>query len=84
MTLEKLSSHWQDIILALKPYNHSVAGVLRSAKPKSVEGNVVVIETLYKFHQERLSDPNVRDILATVLKKLFGATVKVEVVLGRK
>jgi len=84
LTLEKLTSHWPDYIEALKPYNHSVAGVIRSARPKSVENGVVTIEAFYKFHQERLSDSRVRDILGSVLKKLFGVTVKVEIVLGKK
>jgi len=61
-----------------------VAGVIRGARPKSVDHQVVVIEAFYKFHQERLSDPKVRDILANVLKKLFGVQVKVEIVLGKK
>jgi len=84
LNLEKLTSHWSDFIETLKPFNHSVAGVIRGARPKSVEDGVVTIEAFYKFHQERLSDPKVRDILANVLKKLFGAAVRVEVVLGKK
>jgi DNA polymerase-3 subunit gamma/tau len=84
LTLEKLTSHWPDFIDELKSHNHSVAGVLRSAKPKSVEHGVVTIEAFYKFHQERLSEARVRDILSEVLKKLFGEKVKVEIVLGKK
>jgi len=84
LNLEKLTSHWPDFIEALKPYNHSVAGVIRGARAKSVENGIVTIEAFYKFHQERLSDPRVRDILATVLKKLFGVKVRVEIVLGKK
>lgn len=81
-TVEKLQEYWKDIIEALKPFNHSVAGVMRSAKPKEIKGDVLIIETQYKFHQERLSEVNVRDMLSTVLKKLFGVQVKVEVVLA--
>lgn len=84
LNLEKLTAHWSDYIEALKPYNHSVAGVVRGARPKSVEGDLVTIEAFYSFHQERLSDPKVRDILACVLKKLFGVPVKVQIVLGKK
>jgi len=84
LNLEKLTSHWPDFIEALKPYNHSVAGVIRGARPKSVGQGSVVIEAFYKFHQERLSDGRVRDILADVLKQLFGVKVKVEIVLGKK
>jgi len=84
LNLEKLTTHWPDYIEALKPYNHSVAGVIRGARPKSVEGGVVIIEAFYKFHQERLSEAKVRDILSSVLKQLFGVKVRVDIVLGKK
>lgn len=84
LTLEKLAEHWPDFIGALKPYNHSVAGVLRSSRPKAVEDGIVTIEAFYKFHQEKLSESKTKDILAQVLKKLFGENVKVEIVLGKK
>jgi len=84
ITLEKLKECWKEVIAAVKPYNNSIAGVLRSATAQSVDHGVVTISTQYKFHQERLSEIKVRDILADVLKKLFGANVKVETVLEKK
>ncbi len=84
LTLEKLTENWQDFIAATKPFNHSVAGVLRSSRPKAVGDGIVTIEAFYPFHQEKLSEPKTGHILAQVLKKLFGETVKVEVVLGKK
>ncbi len=84
LTLEKLDQHWKDFIEATKPYNHSVAGVLRSSRPKSVEDGIVTIEAFYKFHQEKLTDVKTRESLADVLKKLFGEKVRVEIVLGKK
>ena len=83
VTLEKLQECWKDVIEELKPYNHSVAGVMRSAKPFEVGHGVITISTQYAFHQERLSEPKVRDILATVFKKLFGIKVRVDVVLKK-
>ena len=84
LTLEKLAEHWKDFIEAMKPYNHSVAGVLHSSRPKMVEGGIVTIEAFYPFHQEKLSEIKTREMLGGVLKKLFGEKVKVEVVLGKK
>lgn len=84
LTLEKLTDCWPDFIQSMKPYNHSVAGVLRSARPKAVEGGIVTIEAFYKFHEEKLGEIKTREALATVLKKLFGENVKVDVVLGKK
>lgn len=84
LTLEKLTEHWPDIIASLKSYNHSVAGVLRSARPKAVEHGIVTIEAFYTFHQEKLSEPKTKEVLSRTLKKLFGEKVKVEIVLGKK
>ncbi|MBI5620056.1 hypothetical protein HY950_03785, partial [Candidatus Gottesmanbacteria bacterium] len=84
LTLEKLTECWRDFIEATKPYNHSVAGVLRSARPASVRDGIVTIEAFYKFHQEKLSETKTREALSQVLKNLFGEKVKVEIVLGKK
>lgn len=84
LTLEKLEEHWPDFIAALKSYNHSVAAVLRSARPKSVKDGIVTIEAFYKFHLEKLSEPKTKDMLAATLKKLFGEKVIINVIEGRK
>lgn len=84
LTLDKLVEHWPDFIIATKPYNHSVAGVLRSSRPKSVASGIVTIEAFYKFHQEKLGEVQTKQILSDVLKKLFGEKVKIEIVLGQK
>ncbi len=84
LTLEKLTEHWPDFIAELKPYNHSVAAVLRSARPKGVDHGIVTIEAFYPFHKDKLSESKTKDVLVTVLKKLFGEKVKVDIVLGKK
>ncbi|MEK7577647.1 MAG: DNA polymerase III subunit gamma/tau [Patescibacteria group bacterium] len=84
LTIERLTEHWSDVITAAKPMNHSIAGVLRSSRPHAVSGSVVSIEAFYPFHQEKLSEPNVRAMLSELMKNLFGEKVTVEIVLGKK
>ncbi|MDO8451872.1 MAG: DNA polymerase III subunit gamma/tau [bacterium] len=84
LTLEKLETHWKDFIDEMNPYNHSIAGVLRSSRPKSVEHGIVTIEAFYTFHKDKLLEGKTRDTISLVLKKLFGENVKVEIVLGKK
>lgn len=84
LTLEKLEEHWKDFIEEVKPFNHSVAAVLRSCHPKSVSKNIVTLQTQYAFHKEKLSDARVRETLAKILKKLFGEETKVEIILVKK
>ncbi|MEK7544358.1 MAG: DNA polymerase III subunit gamma/tau [Patescibacteria group bacterium] len=84
VTLEQLIEHWKDVIDELKPYNHSVAAICRSTRPKTVDDGIVTIEAFYPFHKEKLSEVKTREMIALVLKKLFGEKVRVEVVLGKK
>lgn len=84
ITMDKLNKHWFDIIDALKPYNHSIAGLMRSTRPKSVQDGLLIIEAFYKFHHEKLATAQTKDALISVLKKLFGEKVSVEIVLGKK
>ena len=84
LSLSHLTNHWVDVIAELKLNYHSVAGVLRSTRPKSVGSGIVVIEAFYTFHKDKLSEPKTKEILSSVLKKLFGEKVKIEVVLGKR
>lgn len=84
LTLERLTECWPDVIEATKPFNHSVAGFLRSTRPKSIKDGIVTMEAFYSFHKEKLSEVKTRETLGEVFRKLFGVKVKVEVVLGKK
>jgi DNA polymerase III subunit gamma/tau len=84
LTTEKLIDCWKDVIEAFKPYNHSIAGVLRSARPKSVSNGIVTIEAFYAFHKEKLSEPKTKEVMSSVFKKLFGEKVRIDVIVGKK
>lgn len=84
LTFEKLVEHWADVIASLKQSNHSVAGVMRSARPKAVANGIVTIEAFYTFHQEKLSDRKSKQLIEDTLKKLFGEKMTVDIVLGKK
>ena len=79
LTVEKLTEHWNDVIAELKPYNHSVAGVMRSTRPGSVSNGIVTIEAFYTFHKDKLSEPKTKDAIAAALKRLFGENLRIEI-----
>lgn len=63
---------WNEILKVVRPFNHSVEGLLRSTKPISFDGTTLVLEVFYKFHQDKLSEEKCRKIvedgIATVLE----------------
>ncbi|HEX7042488.1 MAG TPA: DNA polymerase III subunit gamma/tau [Patescibacteria group bacterium] len=67
----------ENIIYKVKPYNHSVAGVLRGCKIKSMDSERIVFETPYKFHKEKLDEAKTRDILEKGVKEITGKNLSV-------
>lgn len=81
--LDEVNGKWDEYLTRVSQRVHSVAGLLRSARPKRVEGNRLTIEVFYKFHQEQLEQSNRRLMLEEEASKLWGLGV-VNCVLGEK
>lgn len=84
VTVERLTNHWRDVIEEMKLLNHSIAGVLRSVQPSSLNNGQLVIETQYQFHKDKLSEVKAKEALARAMKKLFGVDVTIEILLIKK
>jgi DNA polymerase-3 subunit gamma/tau len=79
VTNEWLDHFWKNIISEIKNYNHTTSGVLRGCSIKSYNKKTLVIETIYKFHKERLDEIKTREALGKVCKLLTGKDVEVKV-----
>lgn len=84
VTKEWLDEFWRNLINEMKNHNHTIAGVLRGCKIGGYDKKVLIIETQYKFHKERLDDMKTMGELSRVAKLLTGKDVKVEVQLKGK
>ncbi|MEK7450329.1 MAG: hypothetical protein AAB662_00110, partial [Patescibacteria group bacterium] len=78
---EDKNNFWIKFIEKVRPYNHSVAGVLRGCSLKDYNEDKLVIETKFKFHKERLDERKVRDILEKASEDITGKKVEVSVIL---
>lgn len=83
VSLDEVMSKWDEVIKSLSPLNHSVAGLLRSCRPKRVENHFLVIEAYYKFHKEQLEQETRRRMLEETLKREVGLPA-VKFVLGER
>ncbi len=81
---EWLALLWKNMIVKVKDYNHTLAGVLRGCKLASFDRKQLVIETAYKFHKERLDEMKAKDILDKIATDLTGNPVQVRVELRDK
>ena len=82
--IAKYSEHdalWGALIDKVKTYNHSVAGVLRGCNIKSYDKKVLLLETNFKFHKDKLSERKTKDLIEEACKEVTKKDVKLEVVL---
>ena len=81
LSLEEVKDKWSEVLSQVKPENHSLEALLRSARPKEIDSNNLVIEVFYKFHKDKLSSVQSLDILGRVLEKVFRLPLRASYIL---
>lgn len=69
------------LIEAVKRQNQSLAGVLRGCELGEFGNGKLVIETRFKFHKERLSDPKALALINQVAEEVGGQKLAISVLL---
>ena len=82
--LDKVVDHWDDLLVGVKPLNHSVEALLRASRPLKMEGNFLTLEVFYKFHKERLETEKCRSIVEEIASQILDAPIRLKCVLGEK
>jgi DNA polymerase-3 subunit gamma/tau len=81
--LEKIEQSWGNILLAIKPFNHSVEAFLRAARPVKFKGRNLTLEVFYPFHKDRLEEARNRKLVEQGLFKVLGMEMAFDCVLGK-
>lgn len=82
--IARLQEKWTFVLETIRPYNFSLEALLRSVKIADVNGEKVLLEVPYSFHQRILEAPKSRDLLESVLSDVLQKSVKVSCVLGQR
>lgn len=72
---------WPEFLVKIKKHNHSLSFVMQNCEPEYIQNNCLKITFKYKFHQDRISDPNIKNIIEETLTEVFGSHITVEAVL---
>ncbi len=84
VTAEWLDHFWKHFIQEIKQHNHTVAGLLRGCSIKQFTKELLIIQTQYKFHKEKLEDAKTYEVLLASAKILTGNKMKIEIELKGK
>jgi len=73
-------SKWQQFLLEVKDKNTSIHAVLRVCEP-TFSGSEVSLTFPYKFHKERVEDTKNRELVETVMERVYGEKYRVKCIL---
>lgn len=84
LSMQTVLEKWPEILVELKPHNHSLVAFLRACRPKEMVGDTLVIEVFYKFHRDKLSEQRTREIFEDVVSTVLNAKIKAKFELSEK
>jgi DNA polymerase-3 subunit gamma/tau len=83
INLDKIEQSWGNVLLAIKPFNHSVEAFLRASRPIKFSGRNLTLEVFYPFHKDRLEEAKNRKIVEEGLFKVLGVELVFDCILGK-
>lgn len=81
--IDKVSEDWGKVLMAVKPFNHSVEAFLRAVRPTKISGGAIICEVFYPFHKDKLEEAKNRQIVEEGFKSVFGVAMTFECVLAK-
>ncbi|MCX6811500.1 MAG: DNA polymerase III subunit gamma/tau [Candidatus Berkelbacteria bacterium] len=75
--------HWSRFLEEIKPHNHSLAAILRSARVLGARGNRLLVEVDYDFHRKKIEDKINMQAIEKALKNSFGREIGFECRVGK-
>lgn len=69
---DEIKSKWDDVLVKIRKYNHSLSFILKVCIPRSLENNQLKLAFKYKFHKDRVDDPQIKQIIEKTLVEVYG------------
>ncbi len=69
---------WKRILEGVKPISLSIAGLLNSAKPISLDDNSLKLGVYYKFHKDKLEEAKTKKMLEDIALNVLGKDIRIE------
>jgi len=71
LSIDQIKLKWNEILIKIKKYNHSLSFILRACEPKEINNNTLTVVFKYKFHKERIEEQNIKSIIEKVLFEVY-------------
>ena len=78
ITLDEIRSKWHNFLVSLQNHNASLVFILKVAEPLELNGNILKIGFKYSFHQQRVNQLKVKQVIEKVISEFFGEEIIIE------
>lgn len=78
---DQIIEKWNEVLAKIKQHNHSLSFILRVCQPRDIVGNRLCLAFKYKFHKDRVSEPNIKAMVEKVLHQVYGRPLTIEAVI---
>ena len=74
---ESVKERWPDFLARVKANNYSLSFVLQNCATGSIKDGELTLTFKYKFHRDRIADPQIRPGVEQVLADVYGGCVSI-------
>lgn len=84
LTMDLAESKWKQLLIDIKPFNHSLKALLSNCQVFKVNGSTITLATPYDFYKDKLNIPVNKLTVEDVFGKLLGSKISVKIVLCKE
>ncbi len=77
---DEIFARWNEVLARVKSQNHSLSFILRACQPTAFDGQKLCLSFKYKFHKDRISEPNIKQLVERVIQEVYGQLMSIEAV----
>jgi len=74
INLEEIKAKWNELLLAIKKYNHSLSFILKVCELQESNGSLC-LTFKYKFHQDRVEQASIRQLIMKAFEEVYKTPV---------
>jgi DNA polymerase III subunit gamma/tau len=74
----QIMEKWPEFLMKIKKYNHSLSFVLQNCEPQEINSGCLRLIFKYKFHQDRVKDENIKNLIENTLIEVFGIGINLK------
>ncbi len=84
LTIEETRNKWKQLLIDIKPFNHSLKALLSNCQIFEVKNNIITLATPYDFYRDKLNIQTNKKTVEDVFGKILETKISVKIALCKE